>query len=671
MTDASATEPSLSAADTPPEKPLWLQAELTITAADEGSDRLPTMEAVAYTGAAIRQPWSFDPVVVDAAGVKVSASATPFLFNHDPGQIVGHGEVQVLQASGRIKASGVISGGGEAAEEVRVAGKNKFPWQASIGGEVLRAEFVEAGVSVKVNGRNHQGPVLVVREFELREVSVVAMGADAKTSVRVAAGNQGGANMPDSNIAGGQSTAQQSTNPDAIRTEMAACWAALEQAPDELQLDDLREKIVAGAITPHELKAQLYDRMQEHRAQEVRSASLRAKYNAHTPTLGGGRSHSSGLPHQRLLEAAVVQAMPGEHQAGLVRAYRFTDDEQQQAEDRYPGGVKLSHVLMEAAWAAGFEGRHFSSGHGAMKRMLKAAFSTIEVPGILSNLANKFVRVAFENVESTWRSIASVGNASDFKERTTYSLTGDLTYEKLHNGGQIKHGTVGEETYKNKADTYAKMLSISRTDIVNDEMQALSRALTRLARGAALALNDVFWKAFKDEAGGTIFTTGRNNLVEGTEYKLDAGGIGALNEANKTFVTQTDPDGKPLGSDPRILLVPPALEMIARQLMNSNFLNLDGSPAQQERGSSNPFANRYQVAMSRYLSDPAAWYLIASPADLPLVEVVFLDGRETPQIDTAEADFDELGIQMRGYHDFGVAYAEHRAGVKVTGVAAA
>jgi TRAP-type mannitol/chloroaromatic compound transport system substrate-binding protein len=38
---------------------------------------------------------------------------------------------------------------------------------------------------------------------------------------------------------------------------------------------------------------------------------------------------------------------------------------------------------------------------------------------------------------------------------------------------------------------------------------------------------------------------------------------------------------------------------------------------------------------------------------------------QSPIVETAEADFNVLGVQMRGYFDFGVAKAEDLAGVKM------
>ena len=52
-----------------------------------------------------------------------------------------------------------------------------------------------------------------------------------------------------------------------------------------------------------------------------------------------------------------------------------------------------------------------------------------------------------------------------------------------------------------------------------------------------------------------------------------------------------------------------------------------------------------------------------------MIEVAFLNGQESPTIETAEADFSVLGIQMRGYHDFGVALQDARGGVKAKGEA--
>jgi hypothetical protein len=97
---------------------------------------------------------------------------------------------------------------------------------------------------------------------------------------------------------------------------------------------------------------------------------------------------------------------------------------------------------------------------------------------------------------------------SDFKQISTYGLTGDLQYKELPPGGEIKHGTLGETSYTNQATIFARMLGLDERDIRNDDLGALSGASSRLGRGAALALNDRFWSVFLNNS--TFFSSGNS-----------------------------------------------------------------------------------------------------------------------------------------------------------------
>ena len=89
----------------------------------------------------------------------------------------------------------------------------------------------------------------------------------------------------------------------------------------------------------------------------------------------------------------------------------------------------------------------------------------------------------------------------------------------------------------------------------------------------------------------------------------------------------------------------------------------------------NPHQGKFRVEVSRYLANAAVHRQLGrrpgtcwpTPNDLPVIEVAFLNGQESPTIETAEADFNVLGVQMRGYHDFGVALQDPQGGVKTKG----
>jgi hypothetical protein len=78
----------------------------------------------------------------------------------------------------------ILSSSGQARGIVEQA-KAGADWQLSIGAEVREAELVRDARTV--NGREHTGPFYHVTKSVLREVSVVAVGADVATRMKVAA----------------------------------------------------------------------------------------------------------------------------------------------------------------------------------------------------------------------------------------------------------------------------------------------------------------------------------------------------------------------------------------------------------------------------------------------------------------------------------------------------
>ena len=75
-----------------------------------------------------------------------------------------------------------------------------------------------------------------------------------------------------------------------------------------------------------------------------------------------------------------------------------------------------------------------------------------------------------------------------------------------------------------------------------------------------------------------------------------------------------------------------------------------------------------ELSDSDYTGNSAtAWYLFGGILKPMVVSV--LNGVETPTVESADADFNQLGIQFRGYHDFGCDKAEWLSGIKSKGAA--
>jgi phage major head subunit gpT-like protein len=292
------------------------------------------------------------------------------------------------------------------------------------------------------------------------------------------------------------------------------------------------------------------------------------------------------------------------------------------------------------------------------------------VTGILSNVANKFMAETFQFGEQSWREMSKIKSANDFKQMSTYRLTGATKFVKVAPGGEIKHGERAGVTDTTQGETYGKMLGIDRRDIINDDLGAFTDAATELARGAIDSLNEVFWTEWLDDS--TFFPTdkSKNNYDDGaTDSVLSLAG---LENADAIFAAQTKPDGTPLGVMPALLVVPRGLRATALTLMAATQIVGQGASAAPVPDG-NPWAGMFRVVSSVYLGQTAiggsatAWYLLADPNNVAAIEVAFLFGRDTPTVETSEFDFNRLGMQWRAYMDFGVAKQEYRAGVKLKG----
>jgi hypothetical protein len=659
---------------------ITIEAAADDTAPADGKPKLPRFSMVAYTGGVMRiAGWRY-PVVVDLAGLGIPSQNRPIRFGHDMQSGVGHTDTIRIE-DGKLLANGVVSRDTVAAREIVTSARNGFPWQASIGAGVEEFEFVKPDQKVLVNGRDFMGPVNVVRKATLGEISFVDLGADGQTSASVAARSTPfkqedsqmadsitiGAEMQNASPASGDATktpvpvqpaASAAPSTPAERTESTVQKIRADAAAEITRIAAMR-KICAGRYPDIEAQAirEGWDEMRCELEVLRRSRPAAPAVHVHTNVVNG-----------TLLEAACMLTAKLE---GIENLY--AEQTLEAAQKRFRGGIGLQELLLEAAWANGYTGHNFRESRSilrfAFKPELEAGFSTIDIGGILSNVANKFLLEGFFAVERTWRSVCSVRNVSDFKTVTSYRLVGNDQYEQVPPGGELKHATLGNEIFTNRADTYGLLLSIDRRDIINDDLGAITTVPRKLGRGSGLKINDVFWATFLDNE--TFFTAQNSNYLSGADTAL---GIDGLTKAEVTFMDLTDGDGKPTGIVPAILLVPTALSAMATQLFKS--VELRDTTTNIKYPVANPHQGKFRTEVSRYLSNThykgnssKAWYLLADPGDVPMIEVAFLNGQEAPTIETSEADFSVLGIQLRGFHDFGVARQETRAGVKLKGEA--
>ncbi len=680
---------------------------LTIEAAGDksasgGTSGVPQFRMVAYTGGLMRIEGFPHPVVVDLEGLAIDRQDIPVRLDHSSRQGVGHTQ-RVAVENGSLIAEGLVSRDTSWARDVIRSGQNGFPWQASIGAAVIDAQFIPNGQNVTVNGRTFDGPIHVVRKATLKEISFVDNGADSSTSARIAANSKEQPHMtpgtqvtpaPDPGTQGNQTTTVDPKPATPPTTETTPPQAPTSDSPTPTSPPALAARAtqppeVSDAPTPEAPMMQMRKQMAEEtrRIQAIRSICdgklpgveaqaieegwdvtktelhvLRAS-RPQVPVAIHGTGQSSRPSNPQVFEAVALMA------SGLPsnRVQTLYAEPVLEAADKLRGiGVQEFCEMACGQQLPRF--RRDATG------WLQAAFSSASLPGVLSNIANKMLLEGYNYVEDAWRRIAKIASVNDFKEHTRYRMTGSFKFQQVGPDGEIKHGQLDEQQFGQKADTHGIMFALTRQMIINDDLGAFTDIPRQIGMGAAESIAEAVWSLWlrnpTQTDGKAFFHADHNNYSEGADTALSIDGLTA---AEVLFAQQVKPNGKPLGIMPSLLLVPPGLKVAAEMLMKSLQLN-ETTTTNKAKPATNPHAGKFDVVSSVYLSNTSfanasnkAWYLLSDPNRLSAIEVAFLNGVDRPTVEKTDADFSTLGVQFRGFIDFGVREQDHRGAVKFKG----
>lgn len=632
------------------DKPLIALGTCRIVAAavaEEGKPaKLPRIEIEAYGGGVMNVGY-WGPVVIDLAGLNAS-DTVPILYAHSTysvDNILGQSD-KVNNDGKTLGLAGDMMSDGVTARNVKTLAGNGFNFQASVGIDPLEYSEVEDGVDVEVNGQTVRGPFTFVRRSQLNEVSIVPLGADGSTSARIAAEhgavapNREGVQMkldangkPIEGAQDGQPTAEQIRA--AAVAEQSRIDAVSVAAKDH---PEIAAQAVKDGLTPEQtetlvLKAELAAEKTRNERPKGPGINGQAKNDVTPDILAAAVSLRAGLKGAEKAFGAETC-----NKAGDLRIHSFTD--------LIRAGLARSGKVLEVT-------RHDT------REFLQAAFSTRDIANVLSNVANKFIAAGYGTVEQTWRKVAAVRPVVDFKANTGVRLVMSNLLQALAPSGEIQHGSLSDEVRTVQADTKALMIGVSRKDIINDDLSVLSDIPSKLGYAAARTFNTDFWAAF-EAAVAANFEDG------GTKANQTTGAltITTMGVAEALYLAQTDADGNPIGGELTTLLCGATAYTPAREIFASTLVT-NGTTSKQP--AANIYVNRFEPAFSRYLS-AAPWYIVSNPMAMPLMVAAFLNGREEPWVETAEADFNMLGVQMRTWYDYGCAFGEWRSAVRSTGV---
>ena len=675
--------------------------EFTLIEAANGAK--PKVMGIAYSGGKMNLPGWKHPVVVDLAGMDIPETV-PLLTNHENKTDSRVGIISASIKDNVLEISGEIVSDSKDAQDIVAQGKAGADWQLSIGADVKECELVKSNRTV--NGQEIEGPFYHVTKSTLREVSVVAVGADAHTSMKVTAQF----NLSKNNIEGESMTEENKNNVSAadetVNTEQEKKQKTAAPTAKENEAEKKPEQAKAEA-TPAAITASATDvsatakeaAVAAVKAERERVSAIQGICNGEFPEIEKQAIASGWTPEvvtKKVLEtiraerpaASVNISVKAKPEGGEMRktleaamSLRCGVDadtlEKSYGAQTVEAGMKemdmpLKQLLVECMKLDGIP-----YNRGFDNETIRAAFSSVSLPGILSNVANKKLLQSYEAQPVIATKLCSTGDLNDFKENDRFRLTdvGDLL--PIAADGEIKDGGLIEETAKNQLETYGKKFCLTRKMIINDDLGAFMKVPTAMGNRAARLIDQLFFSRLlanpTQSDGKALFSNAHKNLLGGASSALSAD---SLKKAIQLFLDQVDADGQPIAVEPKYLLVPTALKHLAVELTQGATLIMSGSD-NAVRPALNVLADEnLQVVSSPYLGNSAyegasqtGWYLFGDPKTIDTWEIGFLKGKRTPTVERGETDFNTLGLWFRVYFDLGIREQDHRGMVKANGAA--
>lgn len=635
-------------------------AEISVIQAAEGEPDGPARFAmVANTGEPMNLEGFADPVVIDMAGAKFAGKKTPVLADHDTSKRIGYTTAQSVEA-GRIVAEAVAASSMGIARGFVEDARAGFPFQVSVGASINEGYYVEKGEKAEVNGRSYKGPVIIASKTRIRELSVVVLGADSKTSAKIAATSKtykhSGEERPMSfeqfvaslGFNAEDLTADQTANLKAQwKKSMEASEPATPPTPpstpsvdddkirrqkiaaEESRIDSIRTlaarysdltkvEVDGKELSPAQVKAQAIEEGWESDRLEVHF--LRAARNQGTPQAPAVHIASQVRDaDSKTLACALVRASGSvprsrtHQETGEKYGWEHAYDEQVLEASDHPElrNVSLHQIfdlIIQAANGTTFSGNRHSqefiqATRSAMLKIRAAGgtgMSTLEATQIFDDVANKMLLAGYQSVNTTWQEWCGVRSVQDFKTANMYRLVDKGSYLPVQADGQIKHGGFSDQKYQISVDTYGKMVGLTRKSLIDDDLDALSGRLTALGVEAAKFLEELAYVALLSQVG-TTWTAGNNNLSTGAGSDLTIAGLSA---AQQLFEDQVDEDSAPIMIEPDRILVGTQDRVQAGQLFNDTDVREGlGTSSSKKEFTRNPHTSAFRPIVSGYLNN--------------------------------------------------------------------
>jgi hypothetical protein len=332
--------------------------------------------------------------------------------------------------------------------------------------------------------------------------------------------------------------------------------------------------------------------------------------------------------------------------------------------------------LQRVAEAAALMGRVFKGDRRATLQV-QELMSTSDFPKLFGDVLDRELMAQYEQITPVWQGFATRAQVNDFRPKHWLDLLGGRAeLDPVSEGAEYKARGLTDNEYQLTVGKYGARLPLTWEMMINDDLGAFQTAPQRLAQAARDTEDKLATRLYAGATGPvSAFFTASGGTVDNKALTIDT-----LSAALTTVATRRDSDNRPIMINAYVLVVPPALEVYAHNIVNATLIRLrnDASSSSQARDIevTNWLAGKVTIVSNPWLpiidtsgsgaNAGKTWYLFPAPSTpRPALVMGFLRGYETPDLrvkaDTGmrvgggnvpaeEGSFDNDDIQYRIRH---------------------
>jgi hypothetical protein len=316
------------------------------------------------------------------------------------------------------------------------------------------------------------------------------------------------------------------------------------------------------------------------------------------------------------------------------------------------GGVQVNEAAV-ARLVDLLSGRNRMPAHHR-EYMLREVVTTSDFPMLFGTAIDRQMLARYAMVQSPWRNYLKVGRVPNFNAQERHKVSGqDNILPEVGEKGEYLTTPSSTGKYTIQAKKYGRQFDISFESIINDSMGAFGDIAERFADAAINSENRAATSVYAAAAGPNPLLYGAP-ITDVDGQAVTNQGVLALTVSNLAttlalMASQTDRNGVPIRVRGVHLVVPPALEIPARAILTSAYVQeIAGAVALPTSNMMPQMGLRLHVDTWLPIVDTSAnndgtWYLFGEPSQGAAGEVAFLAGYERPEVCMKASDKVTIG----------------------------